>query len=40
MKKYNISKITRDKLGLAETRENEDCMKLFGERDVPEQSLV
>ena len=35
---YNIK--SRDKLGLAETRENEDCMKPFGERDVPEQSLV
>ena len=35
---YNIK--SRDKLGLAGTRESEECMKPFGERDVPEQSLV
>ena len=33
-------KITRDKVGLAENRENVACMKPFGETDVQEQYLV
>ena len=37
MKTYNITKITRDILGLAENRENVSCMKLFGETDILEQ---